>query len=268
MELILNAKADWDEAQVGGVVAANETALGIMQRATKLPECDWGLEYSRGSEASIAYVARAHVLSRLNTLQGIREMAQGHSQAAVDTWVAGIRFAKDLSKGGTLVLALTAKNVLLLELHTLTAEARQGRLSNFQRKQLNAAVSALPEDGFSWRQAWETDQIGVDVLFNDMQRSQDPASVFERLMGQPAPKDCMPPSAQQLKVFHDYMDDVGSALRLPTQEASQRLAELQGRQKSICETIRMAIPSAKRVNDARAEIAATRKELLKSLQVR
>jgi hypothetical protein len=68
-----------------GIAAANDTALGIMQRAPKLPDCDWGVEYRRGPQASIAFVPRAYVLSRLNTLQGIREMAQGQSQATVDT---------------------------------------------------------------------------------------------------------------------------------------------------------------------------------------
>jgi hypothetical protein len=268
MERILNAKVEWDEAKVGGIVAANEIALGIMQRATKLPDCDWGVEYSRGPEASIAFVARAHVLARLNTLQGIREMAQGHSQGAVDAWIAGIRFAQDLTKGGSLIFALTAKSVLVRELRTLTAEAQQGRLNKTQRKQLYAAVSALPEDGFDWGLAWEMDEAGVDVFFAELQRSQKPATFFERLMGQPAPKDCVPPSAQQVKVYHQYMSDVASALRVPAPEVKSRLAALDGEAKNICEAIRIAIPSPDRVNDARVEIAAARKELLESLQAR
>jgi hypothetical protein len=266
MEKILNAKAEWDEAKVGGIVAANEIALGIMQRATKLPDCDWGVEYSRGPEASIAFVPRAHVLARLNTLQGIREIAQGHSQAAVDTWIAAIRFAQDLTKGGSLIFALTAKSVLVLEFRTLTAEAQQSRLNKTQRKQLYAAVSALPEDGFDWGLAWEMDEAGVDVFFAELQRSQKPSTFFERLMGQPAPKGCVPPSAQQVRVYHQYMSDVASALRLPAPEVKPRLAALDGEANNICEAIRLAIPSPDRVNDARVEVAAARKDLLEALQ--
>ncbi|MGP0019350.1 MAG: hypothetical protein ACLPHP_12325 [Candidatus Sulfotelmatobacter sp.] len=268
MEQILNAKAEWDEAKVGGVVAANEIALGIMQRATKLPDCDWGVEYTRGPEASMAFVPRAHVLARLNMLQGVREMAQGHSQAAVDAWIAGIRFAQDLTKGGSLIFALTAKSVLLQEMRTLTAEAKQGRLTKLQRKQLYSAVSALPEDGFDWGLAWEMDEAGADVFFGELQRSQKPATLFEKLMGQAAPKDCMPPSAQQVKVYREYMSDVASALRLQASETKQRLADLDGKSKSICEAIRQAIPSAERVNDARVEVVSARKDLLDALQVR
>src|SRR5271154_6658772 len=80
MEKTLSGEAEWNEGQLGGIIAANEIALGIMQRATKLPDCDWGVEYSRGPEASMAFVPRAHVLARLNTLRGIRELAHGRPQ--------------------------------------------------------------------------------------------------------------------------------------------------------------------------------------------
>jgi len=268
MEKVLSGTAEWDEAQLGGVVAANEIALGIMQRATKLPDCDWGVEYSRGPEASIAFVARAHVLARLNTLRGIRELSQGRPQSAVDTWIAGIRFAQDLTKGGSLIFALTAKSVLVQELHTLTIEAKKGRLASAEKKRLYSAVSALPQDAFDWGLAWEMDEAGADRFYAELQRSQEPATFFESLMGQPAPKDCMPPDKRQISLYHDYMSDVANALRLPPPAAKQRIAELESKAKTICETIRVAIPSPEHVNEARVEITTARKDLLEVLATR
>lgn len=268
MDKALSGGVEWDEARLGGIVAVNEAALDIMQRATKLPDCDWGVEYSRGPEASIAFVPRAHVLARLNTLRGIRELHQGRAQAAVDTWIAGIRFAQDLTKGGSLVFALTAKSVLVQEMRTVTAEAKQGRLNSLQKKQLNAAIGALPEDAFDWGLAWQLDEAGAERFFEEMQRSQKPASLFERLMGQAAPKDCMPPSIQEVRRYHAYMSDVAAALRLSPTAARQRLSELDSKEKSICETIRVAIPSSERVNEARVEIVAVRKDLLEALSAR
>ena len=266
MEKVLSGEAPWDEAKLSGIVAANDIALGIMQRATKLPDCEWGVEYSRGPQASIAFVPRAYVLSRLNTLRGIRGMAQGQPQAAVDTWIAGIRFAQDLTKGGSLIFSLTAKSVLILEMHTLTAEAKQGRLNSSQRKQLYAAVKTLPEDGFDWGLAWEMDEAGADVFFAEMQSSKNPAGLFESLMGEPAPKGCVPPSPQQVQAYHGYMSDVAAALRLKPDATKQRLTELDRKAKGICEPIRVAIPSAQRVNDARIEVIAARQALLQALQ--
>jgi hypothetical protein len=265
MEQALSGGEAWDEARLGGIVAANEIALGIMQRATKLPDCDWGVEYSRGPEGSIAFVPRAHVLARLNTLRGIRELTQGRPQAAVDTWVAGIRFAQDLTKGGSLIFVLTAKSVLLQEIRTLTAVSKQGRLNAAQKKQLFTAMNALPEDGFDWGLAWEMDEAGTDVFFAEMQRSQKPATLFEKIMGQAAPKECMPPSTQQVELYHGYMSDVASALRLPPPATRGRLVELESKAQNICKTIRQAIPSPERVNDAREEIATARGDLLAAL---
>lgn len=268
MEKVLSGDAPWDEVKLGGVVAANEIPLGIMHRATKLPDCDWGVEYSRGPEASIAFVPRAHVLARLNMLQGIRQMAKGQPQAAVETWLAGIRFAQDLTRGGSLIFSLTAKSVLQQEMHTLTAEAKQRRLNSTQKKQLYTAVNALPEDGFDWELAWELDSAGADVFFEEMQRSQNPKGVFESLMGKLAPKGCIPPSAQQVMLYHEYMNDVAAALRLPPPATKQRLVELDGKANGICEAIRLAIPCSQCVNDARVEIIGARKDLLDALGVR
>jgi uncharacterized protein YggU (UPF0235/DUF167 family) len=266
MEEVLSGEAPWDEAKLGGIVAANEIPLGIMQRATKLPECDWGVEYSRGPQASIAFVPRAYVLSRLNTLQGIREMAQGQPHAAVNKWIAGIRFAQDLTKGGSLIFSLTAKSVLILELRTLAAEAKLGRLKGMEKKQLYAAVKALPEDGFDWGLAWEMDEAGADVFFTEMQSSRNPAGLFESLMGEPAPRGCVPPSPQQVQAYHRYMSEVAAALRLKPTATKQQLAELDGKAKGICEAIRVAIPSPQRVNEARIEVTAARQALLQVLQ--
>src|SRR5271157_2088041 len=45
----------WDEAKLGPILDANADAIAMFQRATKLPDCDWGIEYSQGPRASIAY---------------------------------------------------------------------------------------------------------------------------------------------------------------------------------------------------------------------
>jgi hypothetical protein len=266
MEKVLSGKAPWNETKLGGVVAANDLATGIMQRATKLPDCDWGVEYSRGPEASIAFVPRAYVLARLNTLRGLREMANGQSQAAVDTWIAGIHFARDLMKGGSLIFALTAKGILLREMQTLTVEAREGHLNSAQKKQLYATVHAPPEDSFDWGLAWEMDEASTDVYLAELLRSKDPAGLYQSMMGQTAPKGCMPPSTQQVEAYHKYMGDVAMALRLPTTLAKERLEKLDPKNYGICETIRVAIPSPQRTNEERADLVAARESLLQALR--
>src|SRR5579871_5648723 len=89
LEKTVSGEALWDEKKIAPILDANKFAIDIMQRATKLPDCDWGLEYEQGIRASIAYAPRARALSRLNTLEGMRQLASGNTQAATDTWLAG-----------------------------------------------------------------------------------------------------------------------------------------------------------------------------------
>jgi hypothetical protein len=268
LEKTASGEAVWDEVRLGPILDTNAAAIAMFQRATKLPECDWGIEYSQGPRASIAYVPRARVLARLNTLQGMREMAKGQAQAAVDTWLAGVRFSRHLAEGGSLIFSLVAKSALLPNLRELTAEAKQGHLNSTQKQQLYTEVKALPEDGFDWSHAWEMEEAAGEPFFAEMQRSQDPVALYESLMGAPAPKDCVPPSAQQVRAYQEYMSAVTAALRLPPPATKQRLAELDGKEKSICEAIRLTIPNSRRVNDARIEIITAREALLESLRAK
>jgi hypothetical protein len=119
-------EATWDESKLGPILDANDGAIRTMQRATKLPECDWGLEYDRGVRAALPNLSRARVMARLNQLTGMREMAKGDSHAAVTTWLAGVRFSQHLAMGGPLIFALVAKSALLPNLRTLTSETKQG----------------------------------------------------------------------------------------------------------------------------------------------
>jgi hypothetical protein len=143
----------WDETKLGPLLDMNADAIAIFQRATKLPDCDWGVEYSQGPRASTAYAPRARVIADLNTLQGMREMAKGQSQTAVDTWVDGIRFTNHLAKGGSLIFALIAKSALLPDLRVLLAENKQSHLSTSQKHQIVTALESIPADGFDWSTA-------------------------------------------------------------------------------------------------------------------
>jgi hypothetical protein len=265
MAKVLAGEQPWDEGKLGSVVDENEVALGIMQRATKLPDCDWGIEYHQGYRASVAMVARANVLGRLNILQGIRQLGKGQTQAAADTWIEGIRFAQDVSKGGSLLFVQTAKTLLAREMRLLTVEAKQGRLSGSRKQQLYIAVNALPEDGFDWSAAWQLDEAGADFLFTELQQSHQPADLYKSIMGMPAFKGCVPPNARQLQAYRGYMNEVATALRLPPSTTSGRLEELETKKQAVCESLRHAIPSAQMVNNNRIDMISARKDLLDAL---
>jgi hypothetical protein len=151
LEQVALGAAPWDEARLGTILDANADALDIMQRATKLPTCDWGVEYELGSAAPIAHLARARALGRLNVVAGARLVSRGQLPAAVETWLAGVRFSQHVAQGGTLISLLSARLVLTSSLNALARVS--GSLDATHRKEIEVAVRALPEAGFDWTDA-------------------------------------------------------------------------------------------------------------------
>lgn len=265
LEKTLSGEAPWNEKKLGPILDANNAAIAIMQRATKLPDCDWGLDYTQGPRASIAYAPRARALSRLNTLEGIRQLAAGDSQSAVNTWLAGVRFSQDLARGGSLIFALMAKSALMPNLQTLTQATSSGRLTATQREQALTAIRALPEDGFDWGAAWGIESATVEQCLHELQTAADPAATYQALMGPPAPKDGLRPTDRDVRNYRVYMHAVQSALREPPEKARVQLESLESNRRTLDEVERNFIPNAEKSNRARIDIMNARAELLQSL---
>ncbi|MGA2421641.1 MAG: hypothetical protein ABSG69_16310 [Candidatus Acidiferrum sp.] len=264
LEQMIAGAAVWDESKLGPVIDANETAIQQMQRATKLPECDWGAEYSAGATASIAVAPKARVMGALNALYGVRQAARGDERAAVATWLAGVRFSQDVASGGSLIFALAAKPALVENLRALTQAVQSGKVSPADRQQIGKAIRALPETGFDWGQAFFLDSYGTEVFVEQLSAAKNPARVYTEVMGVPVPDDFVVPSPQQRESFHKFVLAVSEAYRLPPDQSEIRLQALEGQIKDLGPFYPRLIP-AFGMNNQRKQIAAARGELLGSL---
>jgi hypothetical protein len=265
LEKTLSEQALWDEKRIAPILDANKFAIDIMQRATKLPDCDWGVEYEQGTKASIAYAPRARALSRLNTLEGMRQLASGNTQSATNTWLAGVRFSQDLARGGSLIFALMAKNALLANLRTLTLAAANGQFTVAERQQVAAAIRALPEDAFDWGSAWGIESATLDHFLHELQSASDPRALYQQSMGSSAPEKGLPPSAQDIHSFETYMRAVQFAFKEPPEKAKAGLEALNSKRAALTEIEQQMIPNAEKSNQARIDIAKARTELLQAL---
>ena len=265
LEKTLSGEAPWDEKELAPILDANKAAIDIMQRATKLPDCDWGLEYSQGPRASIAYAPRARALSRLNTLEGMRQLAAGDTQSAVNTWLAGVRFSQDLARGGSLIFTLMAKSALMPNLRALTEATLSAKLTGAQQEQVLTAIRALPEDGFDWGAAWGIESATVEQSLHELQTAADPSATYQALMGSPAPKHGLPPTAQDVRNYLVYMRAVQSALREPPENAKVQLESLESKRSALEDVEQNFIPNAQKSNLARIDIMKARSELLQAL---
>jgi hypothetical protein len=260
-----SGETPWDEVKLGSILDQNEQAIEEMQRATKLPDCDWGLEYGLGPKASIAYVPRARVLARLNTLYGMRMMGKGKTQAAVDTWLDGIRFSQHLAQGGTLIFKLVAEVSLLSNFDALTRAAQARQLDDMQKHEIAVAVRALPEDGFNWSEAMALEESANEIAARELQAAANPEAYYQELMGQPAPSHFSVPNSKDLEAFRALMAAAAADLRLPPDRAQEFLPQLQERASQLDSFFRQVVPSPVRINDARAKVEAARAKLLQAL---
>jgi tetratricopeptide (TPR) repeat protein len=265
-------EAAWDEAKLGPILDKNEDAVRGMLRATKLPECDWGLEYDLGPRASIGYAPRARVLARLNTLYGMRLAAKGNAQEAVDAWLAGIRFSEHLAQGGSLVFSFIAKMGLLSNFRALTQAAQNGALTPAERTEVEEVVRALPETGFDWSAALGFEAYGLDVALKELKESTNPAEYYQELTGNAArqnfevnrPLFFVGPTVADTAAFRKAVAAAERALQLKPERARERLKTLQDSIEAL-PFYREFTPSLVKINQSRAEVEAAREHLLQAL---
>jgi hypothetical protein len=265
LEKTASGESPWDEAKLGAILDQNDQAIQEMQRATKLPECDWGLEYSLGPRASIAYVPRARVLARLNTLDGMRMMGKGKTQAAVDAWLDGVRFSQHLAQGGTLILKLVAEMSLLANFDALTRAAQAGQFDDTQKHEIAVVVRPLPDDGFNWGEAMALEEAANEIAARGLQEAANPKAYYQEMTGKPAPPDFTIPGPRDFAAFRALMSAAEEDLRLPPDRARERLRQLQERAARLDPFFRQVVPSPVRINEARAKVEAARSKLLQVL---
>jgi hypothetical protein len=265
LENVASGKAQWDEARLGSILDANSDAIQAMQRGTKLPECDWGVEYDLGPGAPIAHLAKARVLARLNTLAGMRLAARGQLPQAVDTWLTGVRFAQHVAQKGSLISLLTGRAALRSNMGALSQAVAGASLDQGQRKRIEPVLRALPDTAFDWSDAMRREEAALEVAVQQLSQARDPKGYYQTMTGQPAPGNFSLPTPSDLAAFRGLMARASDMLRLPPDSVRQRLKELEAMENTLHPLFQRAIPSLSRINDVRAELLADRRNLLQAV---
>lgn len=153
LNAVLAGRAEYDDSKFSAVVEKNKLPLEIMARATTLPDCDWGLDYSFGGDEPVEYARNALALGRLNVLYALHLLNLKDETAAVNAISAGLHFSHDVANGGTLFATLAADQLITEHLRAATFAVRTANLSVPQRSTLSNAVARLGPDGLDWRSA-------------------------------------------------------------------------------------------------------------------
>jgi hypothetical protein len=266
LEALAERGGPWDEAGLGSLLDANDEALRIMQRATSLPDCDWGLEYEMGPGMPIAHLARARVLARLNVLAGMRAMAAGDAREATNTWVAGLRFAQHVPRGGGVLATLTGRVMLGSTMAAITRAIEGGSLDSAQQQQVREALRGIPETGFDWGAAYERERVAIDGWAARLLRDPMPERAYERAVGAPLPPGVSLPRAADVTAFATFINQAARAIRLPPAAADKQLEELQKALQALHPFYRPLVPSLTRISETRTQVKTERDRLVAALE--
>ncbi|MFI5097452.1 MAG: hypothetical protein ACHQT6_05705 [Candidatus Acidiferrales bacterium] len=271
MEKIVAGDAPWDENKFGHFLDDNKDAIETMQRGSRLSVCDWGLEYRAGlsNQFPIPFWRNSsRALARLNTLQGVRLLSEGRTDAAVSTWLAGIRFSQHLAAGGTLIFKLVGLTALESSMNALLKALDAGQLNAEQEGQVVATLHSLPSTGFDWSEALALEEVLLEIDAEHIRQCSDTAKCYHEIMGEPAPEHFTLPNSGDIAACRRLYGEAESALRLPPDQAEGRLRKLQVEIKQLHPFFQRATPSFLRINETRTKVQAERQKLLQSLDAR
>jgi hypothetical protein len=264
MEEVLSGSAAWDEQRLGAIMEENSAAVRFMQRATAMPDCNWGLDYSQGPAMPLAHLARARVLARLNALYGARQMARGDVEGAVETWLAGLRFAQHVGRGLGLIGALSARPSFMANLHLLTAAASSGAVNADLKRRISAQMRQLPAEGLDWigsvrAESW-ADEQALKSLAADFPNK------YKEFFAQAPPQGATSPSPADISAFHAMMVDIIAAFGLPPAQSRERIGAVNERLKKASLDIQAIFPNYLKLNENREKVEQEKALLTKALK--
>jgi hypothetical protein len=201
----------------------------------------------------------------LNTLAGLRLSAQSDSSRAVDHWVAGVRFSRQIADGGTLISTLTGWSTLRSALGAVERTSTAGTIDAAARRRLADAIRALPETGFDWGMAIRNEGRVLDAWIAQLQKEGDFRRSYEQTTRRTAPSGLTPPSPADAAAFAGYIAQAADALGQSPDAASLVLPALEKSQATLHIVYQGLIPSLTRINQTRAEIKRALEKTMSAL---
>ncbi|HEU5414678.1 MAG TPA: hypothetical protein VFW31_13005 [Candidatus Angelobacter sp.] len=266
MDEVLNGSASFDEQRLGPILDENSFAVRGLQRATTLPECNWGLDYSLGSAVPLAHLPKARVLAKLNALYGARQLAKGDADGAVTTWLAGLRFAQCVGAGVGLIGNLSAKPAFAANLHLLTAAAQSGAINSDLHGKIRSQLRQLPPEGLNWIDSIKAEEWACEEGLKDLAKAPNFQETYKEFFGSPVPQAAHRPTAEEIAGLRALMADVIAAFQLPPAQARERLGAIMARAHDATPAVQAIVPNFPRLNDSREKLIGEKDALLKALK--
>jgi hypothetical protein len=96
-------------------------------------------------------------------------------------------------------------------------------------------------------------------------RSYVAGAYYQEVMGAPVPSNFVVPEHNDVAELRSLIAQAQAALRLPPEQAREHLQQIQARVGQLNPFLQQTVPSLVKINDARAEVEASRAKLLRAL---
>ncbi|MBI2921749.1 MAG: hypothetical protein HYY18_11755 [Planctomycetes bacterium] len=284
LRAVAEGQAPWDPS-LADDLSANADALAEMRRASRLAECDFGLNMEDGFSLLLPHLAKARSLARLNAADGERLFAGGRKAEAVEAWLAGVRFGAHLSQDQVLISHLIAKVLATSGFRALTRHA--AALEGPELAKIAEEVGAIPAYGWDWGVALEGERRCAGDVVRSILAEKDPVDGIRKFVSiigtdgggglsvEDLAEQAGVPVAdvkdagkvreyfeRALREYDAMLDRVEAAMRMPGWEGIPELTKIgeEGAGKNVL--IQLLMPATTGVGRARAELEVERAGLL------
>lgn len=296
LQPFLTGEKAWDQDLLGAYLESNGTALRELERGSRLPECNFGLDYEDGAAMLLVHLASARKIAKLNVLHARQHLAQGRPSEAIEAFLVGFRFADHVWRDGTLITALVARAISKLTIRPLFLAIEQGGLDAEALAPVDRAMRETPPYWYDWSIVISSEKACFAVAWKRIIESDDPKREMEAggmfqdefgsladLVAGKAPKEAEdrfrkewglePKDLGDAEKMREYfrksqeeygriIDEVAAALRGTYLESRPRLEAIEAKMSEMGYPTRMMMPALSRADGIRAEAEAERGGLL------
>jgi len=155
-ELFDSSKVIDPQGELAGILRENQAEISTLIRASRLPECDFGIEYSEGFLALMPHLAKFRASARLLAADAQLAFAEGRTDAGVERLATIYRMARQLTQERVMISSLVSAAVASLANTQVAANAES--LSPDQKRAILSEIEKFSRnDAFGIRRALATE---------------------------------------------------------------------------------------------------------------
>jgi hypothetical protein len=165
----------WKDAPVDAatlkLLESSRTSLMYVQRATRKPHCDWGLDYSDGLELLMPHLSKLRNLARLSLLDARHEFSRKHWQAGAAEASSMFIVARHAGQEPVLIAILVGNAIDQMAIECLALHLPE--MDEAALKTVSARLDGLPASaGLVQKALLKEKQIGCECLLPKMEEAE------------------------------------------------------------------------------------------------